>query len=240
MRSTLTNLIELVLFLGTLWVLAMVAVAHADVVVPEREVVAAVRDYALRTVEGGADVEVSCRWRGDLTVEGVGPVTLRACPSKAEGSAGGLPVSLEVRRGSKVMRNLLITAEVAYYDTVAVAARPLRHGEALTPDAVRFERREVTQMLERTFSRPEDLDGLQARTALPAGRVLDRRLTEGMTLIRRGEAVTILAGMGTVTISTSGRALSDGAAGDCIFVENGERQKIQGKVIKAGTVRVVF
>ena len=52
--------------------------------------------------------------------------------------------------------------------------------------------------------------------------------------------MTVLAEVGAITVSTQGRALSDGAAGDPIFVENGERQKIQGQVVRAGVVKVIF
>lgn len=242
MRSKLDILIELGLMAGAIGIciLALTALVSADVVVPEQEVVAAVRGYVQGAVQTGADVEVACRWRGDIVVEGTGPVSLRVGPSNVEGTAGGVPVCLEVRRGEKALRSLIITAETAYFDTVAVAARPLRHGDLLTPDAVRFERREVTQALGRTFSRPEELEGLRMRTMIPAGRVLDRRLTEGVPLIRRGEMVTVLAEVGAVTVSTQGKALSDGAAGDPIFVENGERQKIQAQVVKPGVVKVIF
>jgi flagella basal body P-ring formation protein FlgA len=242
MRSKLDILIELGLIAGVvcLGVLALTALVSADVVVPERDVVAAVRDYVRGAMQEAADVEITCRWRGDITVEGAGPVTLHVGPSSVEGSAGGAPVSLEVRRGGKTLRSLVITAETAYFDTVAVAARPLRHGEALTPDAVRFERREVTQMLRRTFSRAEELAGVRMRSMLPAGRVVDRKLTESVPLVRRGEMVTVLAEAGTITVSTQGKALSDGAAGDHIFVENGERQKIQGQVVRPGVVKVIF
>lgn len=242
MRSKLDILIELGLMAGAIGVciLALTALVSADVVVPEGDVVAAVRNYVQGATQAGADVEVTCRWRGDIVVEGTGPVALRVGPSNVEGTAGGVPVCLEVRRGEKVLRSLIITAETAYFDAVAVAARPLRHGDLLTPDAVRFERREVTQVLGRAFSRPEELEGLRMRTMIPAGRVLDRRLTERAPLIRRGEIVTVLAEVGAVTVSTQGKALSDGAAGDPIFVENGERQKIQGQVIRAGVVKVIF
>jgi flagella basal body P-ring formation protein FlgA len=240
MKSRLDILIEIGLMAGAIGIclLALTALVSADVVVPEQEVVAAVRGYA-RGAAGG-DVEVSCRWRGDIVVEGTGPVSLRVGPSNVEGTAGGVPVCLEVRRGEKVLRSLIITAETAYFDTVAVAARPLRHGDLLTPDAVRFERREVTQALGRTFSRPEELEGLRMRTMIPAGRVVDRRLTEGVPLIRRGEMVTVLAEVGAITVSTQGKALSDGAAGAPIFVENGDRQKIQVQVVRAGVVKVIF
>jgi flagella basal body P-ring formation protein FlgA len=123
---------------------------------------------------------------------------------------------------------------------VAVAARPLRYGDPLTRDAVRFERREVTQMRTRTFSRPEDLEGLRMRTILPAGRVVDRKLTESAPVIRRGEMVTVLAEVGAIVVSTQVRALADGAAGESILVENVERQKIQAHVVKPGVVKVIF
>jgi flagella basal body P-ring formation protein FlgA len=133
-----------------------------------------------------------------------------------------------------------VTAEVAYYDVVAVSARPLRNGDPLTPDAVRFERRDVTRIQERAFSRPEDLKGLRVRTALPAGRILDRRVTEAVPLVRRGDAVTIRAQIGAVSVTTSGRALSDGAAGESVTVENADRQKIQGRVDGPGMVKVAL
>ncbi len=242
MRSRLDILIELGLMAGTvgLGILLMTALVSADVVVPEQNIVGAVRNYVKSAMTDEADVEVTCRWRGDITVEGTGPVALRVGPSSVEGTDTGMPVCLEVRRGGKVLRSLIITAETAYFETVAVAARPLRHGDPLTRDAVHFERREVTQMRRRTFSRLEELEGLRMRTILPEGRVVDRKLTESAPIIRRGEMVTVLAQVGGIVVSTQGRALADGAAGDPILVENGERQKIQAHVLRPGVVKVMF
>ena len=242
MRSKQNNLIELGMFVGAIFiaVLILATIVSADVKVPEKDVIKAVQDYVRGTLPGDIDVEISCRWRGDARVEGTGSVSLHALPSKVKGTAGGVPVRLEFRRGEKFLRHLIVTANLAYYDTVAVASIPLRRGDALTSNSVRFERREVTQMLGRTFSRLRDIEGLQVRGSVPVGRIVDERQTDPIPIVERGQAVTIHASVGACTVSTRGKALSSGAVGDHIFVENSSGQKIQGRVAKSGVVEAIF
>ena len=234
------SLIELGVNACAICLLALASPALAGVLVPQRDIVNAVQDYVRGTLTGGEDVEITCRWRGDAAVEGIGAVALQVRPSNVKGTSGSVPVELEIRRGARVLRTFVVTADIAYFDTVAVASRALRRGDALAPDAIRFERREVTQLLGRTFSSLKEAEGVQMRGILPVGRIVDRNLTEGRPLVRRGEAVRLVVEVGAVTVSGPGEALSDGAAGDLILVRNSDRQKIQGQVVGAGIVKVTF
>ena len=60
-------------------------------------------------------------------------------------------------------------------------------------------------------------------------------------LLKRNQAVTIKIASSGFTISASGKALQDGAVGECIKVKNVDSQKvIMAKVVDGGTVEPIF
>jgi flagella basal body P-ring formation protein FlgA len=58
-------------------------------------------------------------------------------------------------------------------------------------------------------------------------------------IVRRGQEVTLLSAADTVEVRASGRAMSDGAAGSRIQVQNlGSQRVVEGVVESADLVRV--
>jgi flagella basal body P-ring formation protein FlgA len=226
-----------------LWMLCLlVAEGQADVLVPEADVAAAVRAFARKRVAGfDGDVTLSVRHTRDITVKGAGPVTLRVFPTKGRDRQGSVSGILEIRRGPVCVERHPVSADVTFYDDVAVADREILRDEPLTEAAVRFERRDVTRRLGRYVGSAEQLDGMRARSRISAGRLLDPRLMEQTPAVERRDQVRIEAVVGGVRAVVLGTADEAGAVGDRITVQNLEsRERLLAEIVAPGVVRVVF
>ena len=225
-----------------LWTLCLTVKAGAGVVVPEAEIHTAVRDYVrglLSAFEGEVTIEV--RRQGDLRVEGTGAVRLRVRPSQTRSSARVIPVTLAVCRGPVVIREYLLSANVSYFDEVAVAARPIQRHEPIDEGAIAMERREVTTILGRYVRDAAELEGMRAKMRIGFGRPIDRRYVERAPVVERGDRVRIQVVIGGVTASTDGVAGESGAVGERIVVKNpSSREKLVAEVMAPGVVRVGF
>ncbi|MDP6777919.1 MAG: flagellar basal body P-ring formation chaperone FlgA [Candidatus Latescibacteria bacterium] len=228
--------------LTILWMLCLMASdGDAGVLVSEQEIHAAVEEHvreALSAFQG--DIEVSPRWRGDLTVEGTGAVSLNVRPSNGRSNARTVPVVVKVLRGPVVVRECLTVADLRYYDDVAVAAQPLKRGDSLA-GAANLERREVTSRLGRYEADLETLGAMRAKTRIPMGRMIESRCVEPSPAVERKDRVRLEIRFGALVASTSGVATKSGAIGDLITVLNlSSGEELVGEVAAPGVVRVVY
>jgi len=91
----------------------------------------------------------------------------------------------------------------------------------------------------RAAPRLKDMVGMEAARALSAGAMLRSSDLIRPQLVRRGEPVTIALRDGGLAITTAGRALGSGAAGDFIrIVSLSTNRTLDGIVESTGTVRV--
>jgi flagella basal body P-ring formation protein FlgA len=85
-----------------------------------------------------------------------------------------------------------------------------------------------------------DIIGMEAQRALSAGTIVRASDVIRPQLVRRGEPVTITLRDGGLTISTEGRALGNGAAGDFVRVVSlSTNRTLDGVVEGTGAIRVV-
>ncbi|MDO9639071.1 MAG: flagellar basal body P-ring formation chaperone FlgA [Pseudotabrizicola sp.] len=90
-----------------------------------------------------------------------------------------------------------------------------------------------------TASDPARVAGQEARVMLYPGRPIRDDQVGPPTVIARNQVVSLSYISGTLAISTDGRALDRGAAGDVIRVVNlSSRNTVHGRVMPDGTVRV--
>jgi flagellar basal body P-ring formation protein FlgA len=116
-----------------------------------------------------------------------------------------------------------------------VAARTIRAGEAIGPGDLRHDPATIPGAL----SDPADLIGLEARRMLYVGRPIMPHDVGMPSIVRRNDIVPIVYSRGTLSITTEGRVLDDGAAGDRVRVMNlGSRQTVFGIIDANGAVQV--
>ena len=97
----------------------------------------------------------------------------------------------------------------------------------------------VTPGIARNAMRPEMAAGQEARRRLVAGAPVRSADVVRPRLVHRGEAVTITLVSGALTITTAGRALSDGGAGDSVRVVSVDTNRTLDAIVEqSGRVRL--
>jgi flagella basal body P-ring formation protein FlgA len=122
---------------------------------------------------------------------------------------------------------------------VLIATRNLRAGEILAADALSLELRDTARMPSGYISDAQAATGKVLRQPVAAGTALTPDMLGGVLSIRRGQTVTVLSRIGAIEVRAQGKALTDGATGDLISVENdSSRRVVQGRVTVDGDVEV--
>lgn len=154
------------------------------------------------------------------------------------GSAG---ISVIVRQGDRVVRNMSLRVEVEALADMVVTVRQIDHGSVISAADLALRRQDVALAQGRYLGRIEDAAGKKARTTLKANAVVRNDQLEKVPLIKTGQLVTIVAENERVRITVTGKAKSAGAEGDTITVQNlNSLKELPARVIDAGTVRIVF
>ena len=119
---------------------------------------------------------------------------------------------------------------------VLVLVRAVPPGQALAEADVELQRRDISVL-------PDAVSSLAAlaeqvpRAGLRPGQVLQQRLLQPQLLVRRGEAVRIVANREGIEVQASGEALEGGARGATVKVRNANSGRvIAARVVDAGVV----
>jgi len=117
-----------------------------------------------------------------------------------------------------------------------VATTSIPAGRALTRQDVKLAERDWVATPD-ALTDPAAVDGRVSRRALKAGQTLQKRFLKGLTTVKRGQPVRIVARTGQIEAVTSGTALEDGATGDTIRVRNnGTGRVVTARIVDAGVV----
>jgi flagellar basal body P-ring formation protein FlgA len=116
-----------------------------------------------------------------------------------------------------------------------VATRTIRAQSVIGPDDLTT----VAAVLPGALSDPALAVGLEARVAIYAGKAVRPSDLGSATLVQRNEIVALIYLSGGLAISTEGRALARGSAGEVIRIMNlGSRTTVSGRIGPDGAVYV--
>ncbi|MDC8756485.1 flagellar basal body P-ring formation chaperone FlgA [Janthinobacterium fluminis] len=122
---------------------------------------------------------------------------------------------------------------------VAVSSVPVPAGRALAADEVVLERRDISAVAD-SVADLAALLGQASRRSLRAGELLRKSQFAALPLVKRGEAVRIVARRAQVEVSMAGEALEAGALDAVVRVRNAASGNvIRARVVAAGTVEPV-
>jgi flagella basal body P-ring formation protein FlgA len=122
---------------------------------------------------------------------------------------------------------------------VAIAAAPVAANEALTDAQVTIERRDISNIAD-PISSPEEAVGQMSRRMLRPGDILRSGQLSSPVLVKRGDAVLMLARREGIEVSTAGEALDAGARGAVVRVRNAASgQVVRMRVAGPGTVEPI-
>jgi flagella basal body P-ring formation protein FlgA len=149
---------------------------------------------------------------------GTGAVEIRASLPARIDPAGAIFVRVDLRGTSFSKAIFVRTAVRIEADQPVLKNRVAAHAEVRADDIER-------KMLPvRVQNAPQQLEGLAAKRDLEPGQVLTSDVLYLPTLVRKGDAVTVRATAGAVTVAATMRARTAGKLGETIVVEhlNGE------------------
>jgi len=110
------------------------------------------------------------------------------------------------------------TAEINLPPRVIVAKRSLQKGKLLNENDIRIEYQEKLKGMD-YFSEPAEVLGKALAANVQDGAVLTSRLVQKPILVKKGEVVTVVAKNAGITVTSTGKALEEGAEGDLIMVD---------------------
>lgn len=129
---------------------------------------------------------------------------------------------------------LISTAGLAHAEAV-VAVKTIRANTILTEHDVSLDPTLPSYGLDEVA----DVVGMETRVVLYAGRPIRPENLSAPALVERNQIVPLIFRQGSLTISTAGRALDRGAAGDYIRVMNlSSRTSLFGTVLPDGSIDV--
>jgi flagella basal body P-ring formation protein FlgA len=184
------------------------------------------------------DVEVRVAGFKPLTLPS-GTVKLRIL-KPAKGLTPGMHSYLiGVDVNGKEVTQTWARAEVRVYANVVVSSAPLAHHESINAQDVRVERRDITSLSGRTFTRISDVTGKQAARPIEVNEILTQSSVDLPKLIRRGGTVVLLYETSSLRVESPGVAEEPGRIGDMIQVKNPTSGKLmRGIVLDGRTVKV--
>ncbi len=194
------------------------------------ELGAGAEDAVLRTVDVQGPVRIPT---------GVFTTRVRT-PSNAP-LLGRVRLGVEFVMNDHMVKTTWVTADVARFGPVVVTTRALARGETVRADDVTVDRRDLSQVPRNVVTDLEDAVGMVARSALLPYAAVRREQVGAATLVRRGDAVLLVAERRGLRISAAGEARQDGARGEAVAVLNRSTGKtLVGRVMTGGTVVVEF
>ncbi|WP_260291108.1 flagellar basal body P-ring formation chaperone FlgA [Sedimenticola hydrogenitrophicus] len=147
-------------------------------------------------------------------------------------------ITIGVRCNDSDGWTLYVPVTLSIMKEIVVAGRELPRGTILTSADIKTEQRDVARLHRGYLENPRQAVGKKLKRRLHA----DAILTPGQMVIqhavKKGNQVVILAQIGTLQVRMNGKALSDGAVGERIKVENNSsNRRIEATVIASGVVK---
>ena len=176
--------------------------------------------------------------RFELTV--VPPRVAPACPGPVEvdtldtRQATRMRFAVRCPQAGSSRLEYIVRARISA--SVVVMAAPVAANELLSDDHLTVGQRDITTIADPVVS-ARDAVGQTSRRSLRAGDVLRSSSLTAPVLIKRGDAVVMIARIEGIEVSTAGEALDVGAKGATIRVRNSSSgQTLRMRVVAPGMV----
>jgi len=148
--------------------------------------------------------------------------------------------SLIFRVNDRVVKNMSIRGRVEARANVIITAIPVKKGTILTPRHLNEAVMDISEIKDPGFSTDEFI-GKKIKRNLRAGSPVKISMVESLPVIHRGEKVKIVIQSGSMLLTATGLAHSDGKIDDLIRVQNLNSNKVVfGRVAGPGIVEVIL
>lgn len=140
----------------------------------------------------------------------------------------------------RVRKNMSIRGKVEAIAPVVVAADNLRKGTVLTPSNLAMSTQDISS-LQAPCLDPRDVIGKKLTVSVKTGHVLSEHQVAFPPLVKKGDLVRIILRRGSLLLTASGIARSDGLQDQTIRVQNtGSHKIVYCRVAAPGVVEVAL
>ncbi|MBT8148618.1 MAG: flagellar basal body P-ring formation protein FlgA [Gammaproteobacteria bacterium] len=156
-------------------------------------------------------------------------------------SARGNRLLVKVRCNDAQPWAWLVPLNFKQWSPAVVAVRPLARGHVITAGDLEVRDMPVQKLAGAYLPQTEQAIGMVVSRNIAANTVLSNSQITAPKLVKRGDAVAIVARAGSVQVRMAGTALADGKAEQQIRVKNQHSQRvIKARVVKAGLVEAIM
>jgi flagellar basal body P-ring formation protein FlgA len=150
-------------------------------------------------------------------------------------------VLVELRCQGATAWHLYVPVRIAGTTLVAIAAHAIVAGSVLTANDLKTEERDVTAVPPGYLDDPTVAVGLTAARPISSGSILTNQQLVASKAVQRGQAVTLVANTGGMSVRMAGRALSDGFVNQRVRVQNLSSGKVvEGIARSEQIVEIIF
>lgn len=150
-----------------------------------------------------------------------------------------LPIKVLV--DEQVYRKFYVKYSTKLRVTVLIPKKRLQQGQSLTKDLFMKKEKLLSSSPEKYVSSVDELKNKVLTKTLAANQMLTTDMLSTPKLVNRWQEVKIIAKVGGVVVTTTGKALENGRKGDIIKVKNtSSNQTIEAKVVAPNEVEVVI
>lgn len=125
-----------------------------------------------------------------------------------------------------------IPAQVMIYREIPVASQDIARGQSITGAHLTSALVNISSIRQGFADTPQAIIGREAKRNLGKGEVFKTTQLDSPTTIRRGELVVLESIAGSIKVSSSGTAMSDGRLGQKIRVKNGSSERVISGIVK--------
>ena len=148
-------------------------------------------------------------------------------------------ITVGVRCNGAKPWSLYVPVSVSIITKVVVAARDLPRGAILTASDLKLVEQDIARLNRGYIEQPTQAIGKITKRSLQRGHVLTPKQISTPLAVKKGNRVAIVASNSAIQVRMRGKALSNGATGERIRVQNiSSKKEIEATVISPGVVRV--
>lgn len=149
------------------------------------------------------------------------------------------PASVGIRCSGTRPWTIYVRTTVSARQAIPVLARSLPRHTVITEADIKLIDQPLQSAANGVIYNPAQIVGMELTRSLDAGSTIRLNQLRAPNVIKRGQRVTVIAGLNGLEVRTEGKALGDAAAGERVAVTNLKSGKaIEGTARSDGTISV--
>jgi len=127
---------------------------------------------------------------------------------------------------------------VERYVEALVTVRKVARNQSITPSDVEVQKVRQSRISQDTLTEMDQIEGWMASRTIPAGRLLTADFLAQPLVIKKGETASVVLQGDGFCITTEGRLLENGSAGELVRVRLASRRIVRARVLDSKTLQM--